>query len=94
MTLDEFSETTKYIISREGFDRYLPTVCYPDRGEFRVLTGLLSHIEPEQPILDWASKSAGKNEEFLVAFKIDGNRFKVVRCVGPFSEDEIYTVSL
>jgi hypothetical protein len=93
MTLDEFSETTQYIISKEGFDYYLPTACYPARREIKVLTGLPSHVDPEKPVLDWAAKSAEINEEFLVAFKIDGDRFKIIRRVGPFSEDEIYTVS-
>jgi len=92
MTLDEFSKTTQHIISNEGFDAYLPTACYPGRREIKVLTGLPSHVDPEKAVFDWAAKSAQKNEEFLVAFKIDASHFKVIRCVGPFIEDETYAV--
>jgi len=93
MTLDDFAETTQHIISNEGFDEYLPTACYPVRREIKVLTGLPSDIDIELAVLEWASKSAAKEEEYLVAFKIDANHFKVIRRIGPYSEDEIFAVS-
>jgi hypothetical protein len=92
MTLDDFCETVRLIISQEGYAAFLPTACYPTRREIKVLTGLPPSIDPEKPVLDWASKSAQKNEEFLVAFKVDAGHFKIIRRVGPFSEDEIYAL--
>jgi len=56
MTLDEFSDTTQRIISNDGFEEYQPTACYPARREIKVLTGLPPDIEPENAVLDWASK--------------------------------------
>jgi len=93
MTLDEFSETTQRIIALEGLDHYLPTACYPVRKHVKVLTGLTPNIDPEKAVLEWAAKVAEKNEEFLVAFRIDATRFKVIRRIGPYSEDDIYTVA-
>jgi len=91
MTLDEFSETTQHIIAQEGFDHFLPMVCYSARQQIKVLTGMPPDFDVETWVLDWAEKLAEKNEEFLVAFRIDATRFKVIRRIGPYSEDEIYT---
>lgn len=90
MTLDEFAKLTQHVISDKGFDDYMPTACYPARSHFVVMSGLPPNVEPEPAVLHWAAQKAAKNEEFLVAFKIDPAHFKVIRQVGPFSEDETY----
>jgi hypothetical protein len=92
MTLDEFAETTRRIIRDYGFEEYLPSACYPVRREIKVLTGLPPDVEVEQAVLGWASESIRENEEYLVGFKVDESHFKIIRRVGPFSEDEIYAV--
>ncbi len=93
MTLDEFSEITYRVIANDGFEEYLPTVCYPVRREIKVLTDLPLDAGQEKAILGWASESAGVNEEFLIAFKTDSNHFKVIRRIGPYSEEQVYAVS-
>ena len=85
--------TTKRIIANEGIDHFLPTACYPSQRHLTVLTGLPDHLDPGKPILEWAAKAAQTNEGFLVAFAIDSGHFKIIRCVGPFSENETYSVS-
>jgi hypothetical protein len=91
MTLNEFSEITKQVIARDGLENYHPTVCYPARREIKVLTGVPPAVDLETAVLNWAAKSIQPNEEFLVAFRLDGTRFKIIRRVGPYSEDDIYS---
>jgi len=93
MTLDEFSIVTRRIISNQGFEDFLPTACYPLRRHVQTLVDLAKDINPEEPTLTWASKAAQDGEEFLVAFKIDATHFKVIRRIGSYSEDELYSVA-
>ena len=93
MTMDEFAEITQRAISRDGFEDYLPTAYYPARYHIMALVGLPSDMPPEEPILEWAADSAATNdEEFLVAYKVDGDHFKVIKRIGPYSEARIYSV--
>jgi len=92
VTLDEFAETTRFIIANEGIDRFLPTACYPFRKQIKVLAGLPPELDPNQAVIEWAAKEAQMNEEFLVAFPVDSQRFKIIRTVGPFSENETYSI--
>ena len=92
MTLDEFATITRRVIADDGFDEYLPTVCYPVRRHVETLVGLPSDTKPDEPVLEWASEGAEGGEEFLVAFKVDDNHFKIIRHVGSYSEDETYSV--
>jgi hypothetical protein len=90
MTLEEFAEVTRRAIARAEFKNSLPTACYPARRHLMVLEGFSTDLPPEDRVLKWASAAAGPNEEFLVAFRIDPGHFKVIRRVGPFSEDEVF----
>jgi hypothetical protein len=93
MTLDEFAAITKRVIARDGFDEFQPTACFPSRREVKTLAGFPADIEPETPVLEWAAKSAGDAEEFLVAFKTDDGHFRVVRRVGTDSDAKTYAVA-
>jgi hypothetical protein len=88
ITLDEFAAMTRRIIASDGFDDYLPTVCYPDSRRVKTLVGVPPEMKPEEPALEWAVEGAENGEEFLVAFKVDDRHFKIVRQVGSYSEDE------
>ena len=93
MTLDEFAETTRFIIANEGIDRFLPTACFPSRRQIKVLAGLPPEVDPDLAVVEWAAEHAQEvNEEFLVAFTVGPQRFKVIRTVGPFSENETYSI--
>jgi len=92
MTLDEFATLTRRVIAEDGFDDYAPTAVYPDRRHLQVLTGLPGTEDTEKAALEWAAKDAQNGEEYLVAFKVGSDRFKIVRRIGPFSEDEIFKI--
>ena len=92
MTLEEFAEVTRRAVARAEFEDLLPTACYPARRELKVLEGFSTNLPPEDRVVKWASASAGPNEEFLVAFQIDPAHFKVIRRVGPFSEDDVFAL--
>ena len=92
MTLDEFAEMTRCVIAQDGFANYFPTACYPLRRHLLVLEGFTTNLPPDDRVLKWASASAQENEEFLVAFKVDAMHFKIIRRIGPYSEDEIFAV--
>ncbi len=91
MTFDEFSELTRRVVALEGLDNYQPTVCFPARREIRVLTGVPVDTDLESTLLSWAAQSVQHLEEFVIAFRLDSTRLKVMRRVGPFAEDEIYS---
>jgi hypothetical protein len=93
MTLDEFAATTRRTISEMGFEEYLPTACYPCRRHVQTLVGLPAHMDPEEPVLEWALEGVQNDEEFLVCFKVAKDRFKIIRRIGPYSENETYTVT-
>jgi hypothetical protein len=79
MTTKEFAVITRRVIAKEGFEEFQPTACYPERREVKSLAGLPADIDPEEAVLDWAFQGAVNDEEFLVAFKISDDRFRVVR---------------
>jgi hypothetical protein len=92
VTLDEFAETTRFIIANEGIERFLPTACYPARRQITVMAGLSPEADTEKTVLEWAARAAQAGEEFLVAFAIDPHRFKIIRTIGPFAEDEVFAL--
>ena len=79
MTADEFAQITHRVIQRDGFDDFLPVACFPARRQIRMLKGLPPDVAPEQATIEWASGLAEPDEEYLVAFKVDNERFKIVR---------------
>jgi len=92
MTLDEFAAVTRRVIEKHGFGESQPTATYPQRCHLKGGAGFPCDA-PESHILQWAGEDRRDGEEMLVAFKIDGTSFKVVRYVGSFSEDDIYSVA-
>ena len=93
MSLDEFAAVTRRVIEEYGFDEFQPTATYPGRCHLKGGAGFPGDV-PEAQILQWAGEDRRDGEEMLVAFKIDDARFKVVRQVGCFSENDIYAVAL
>jgi hypothetical protein len=92
MTLDEFAAVTQRVIDKEGFHEFQPAATYPERCHIKGGAGFPSDV-PESHILRWAAEDGRDGEEMLLAFKIDDTHFKIVRRVGPFSEDQIYAVT-
>ena len=77
--MKEFAVITSRVIENEGFEEFQPTACYPERREVKTLAGLSPDIDAEEAVLDWAFRGADNDEEFLVAFKISDDCFRVVR---------------
>jgi hypothetical protein len=92
-TLDEFAAMTKRIIASDGFDDYFPTAVYPGRRHVVVLEGAPEGPELESIAVDWAAKGAAEGEEFLVAFKVGPEQFKVVRRFAGVQEEKVYDVA-
>lgn len=94
MTLIEFAKITRRVVSREGFNGYLPTVVYPERRVMKVLEAAPVGAEIESIAVEWASAGANGDEEFLVAFKVDASAFKVVRRAPRGWEGQTFTAKL
>ena len=94
MTLNEFAEITRRVIARDGFDGYLPTAYFPARRHVAVLEGVPEGADTEKVALRWATDKADGSEEYLVAFRIDANRFKVVRRADDGLESAVFDADL
>ena len=79
MTTKDFAVITRRVIAKEGFENFQPTACYPERRVVKSLAGLPEDIDSEEAALDWAFQGSVNDEEFLVAFKISDDSFRVVR---------------
>lgn len=79
MTTHEFAAITRRVIAKEGFEEFQPTACYPERREVKTLAGLPPNVHAEKAALDWAFRGADNDKEFLLAFKISDDCFRVVR---------------
>src|SRR5262249_5066932 len=92
MTTDEFAEQLQGAMAMDSFQEYQPRVLFPARHQFDELP----HAPPDltdAKILDWAGKQAQGDEEFLVAYKVDTNHFKVIRCIsGQQTDAKVYAM--
>ena len=90
MTTDQFAQTTQKIIAEGNFAEYQPIIIFPARRHIEVLASVPPDLG-EAKIVERAAKQAVNGEEFLVAFKIDDDHFKVVRCVsGKRTDSKVY----
>lgn len=94
MTTNEFAVITRRVIARDGFAEFQPTACYPERKHVKTLAGLPTDIDPEEPVLQWAARGASDGEEFLVAFKVAEDSFRVIRRSDTRSHREDYSSEL
>jgi hypothetical protein len=92
MTVEEFAEITRRVISRDGFATYQPTVCIPGRRPVLVIEGVPPVPDLETALLEWCRDNAGE-EECLVAFKVSDQAFKVVRRDGETVESDVFAAT-
>ena len=92
-TVDEFANITKKVIARDGFEGHLPTALYPGRKDVLALEGVPEGADLEAIVMKWATKNAVGDEEFLVAFKVGPNKFKVIRRYKGAQEEKIFNAS-
>jgi hypothetical protein len=93
VSVQEFAGITRRVIARDGFDDYLPTALYPARKHIVVLEDCPEGVDLEPIAVTWATKNAVANEEFLVAFKVDRESFKVVRVSDGERDEATFHVS-
>jgi hypothetical protein len=92
-TIGVFEAITRRVITENGFDGFLPTVLYPLRKQLAALDGAPESPDLERIVLAWAAKGAVGDEEFLVAFKIGPNEFKIIRRSREGMEYEAFNVA-
>src|SRR5579859_4291882 len=94
MTLDDFATITPRVIQRDGFNGYLPTVCFPARDHIIVLEGVPEEKEPQirDIALAWARDEAQGEEEYLLAYKEDSDHFRIVRKSSDQHEERVFAV--
>ena len=92
MTTDEFAEQLQSVMVMDSFQEYQPRVMFPARHQFDELRDAPPQLT-EAKILDWASKQAQGGEEFLVAYKLDTNHFKIIRSIsGQQTDAKVYAM--
>ena len=91
-TIDEFAKITRRVIAKDGLDEYLPTALYPARNHVVALQGVPDGLDLELIVTEWAAKGAIEGEEYLVAFKLDSTRFKVIRHYYGGREEGVFLV--
>ncbi len=75
--IDHFIEMTQSIIRKDGFSDYLPTLVLPQTRQIAVLEVELDGDNHESAAFDWISGRITSEQDFLVAFKVDAEHFKV-----------------
>lgn len=80
LDMQGFAEITQRVIARDGFDRYLPTLCLPERQHLAVLEGVPEEKQSEirTIAISWANKKANATEEYFLAYKQDSERFRII----------------
>lgn len=79
-SLDTFARITRTVIADGEFEEFLPTVLYPKRKQLAALDGVPLEADIEAIAVSWAAEGAlAEDEEFLVAFRISSDEFKIVR---------------
>jgi hypothetical protein len=81
MEIAAFAEITYSVLEDTPLEKYIPTLCLPARGEIQALQGIPDEEEDRirEISLEWAQKTAGESEEFLVAFRDGPGYFRVIR---------------
>lgn len=81
MEILEFATITQDVIVGTPIENYIPTLCLPAQGQIHALRGIPEDQEQNvrEIVLDWATNSAGADEEFLVAFRDGPAHFRVIR---------------
>jgi len=81
MEIADFAEMTYTVLEGTPFEAYIPTLCLPEKSAVHALQGIPPEEEQNlrEIALDWALKSTGENEEFLVAFRDGPAHFRIIR---------------
>jgi hypothetical protein len=81
MEITKFAEVTYQVLQDTPLEKYIPTLCLPERGEIHALQGVPEEeeIRIREHALGWAESTAREDEEFLVAFRDGEGYFRIIR---------------
>jgi hypothetical protein len=89
MTIDDFIAMTRRTIAKDGFQEYSPTLVLPDRRHVKVLEGMPPEVDAELASRKWVASTAGENEDYFLAFKIDPVQFKVIARLAGVEQERV-----
>jgi hypothetical protein len=92
MLIDQFAEITRAIIEDDGFEGFLPTLLLPQQNKVVVLDDLPADAAVEPIAVDWAGATAGLDQDYLLAFKLDASHFKVIARLDGERQEGLYRV--
>jgi hypothetical protein len=87
--IDQFIEITKTIIESDGFADFLPTLLLPQQNVVRVLDDGPEDSDDENVAFEWASSIARDDEDYLLAFKLDKDHFKVIARLDGHRQEQV-----
>jgi len=94
MTLNDFIAATQKVIADNGFENYMPTLAVESRR--RISFAVLEDVPPDEPVesfvMEWVSQVVKAKQDYFVAFRIDGTRFKVVFSQRGLTDEKVVTV--
>lgn len=87
--IDEFIEITYRVIAKDGFDEYIPTMLLPISKEVLVLEDVPEYVNIDITVSKWIERKAKNGKDFIVAYKINNNHFKVIARINGNMEERI-----
>ena len=81
MEIAAFAEITYHVLKETPLEKYIPTLCLPERSQILALEGVPESEETRirEIAVDWAQSTAKGEEEFLVAFRDGDGYFRIIR---------------
>jgi hypothetical protein len=87
---ETFLQATRRTIHQSGLDDFLPTLLLPDREHLVVLEGIPQGEDQAAIARKWASAQAGSGNPYMLAFRVDGTHFAIVRFIGGVLSEDFY----
>lgn len=93
MTIDEFAEQTRQVISTIGLSEFQSCVGFPDPKHLQAIASPPTTVDQWDALMERFADHAQQGEEFMAAFKVSEDRFMVIRCTRMGCEKKIYVVA-
>ena len=90
--LDSFIAITRQVIAEDGIGEFLPTLMFPDRDAVHVLEDASDATSHEIEAVAWRAQMVPAGEDYVLAFRVNEDRFKIVGRVGGSEVDRLCAV--
>jgi hypothetical protein len=92
MEITAFAEITYHVLKETPLEKYIPTLCLPERSQIHALQSIPESEETHvrEIALEWAQSTAKEDEEFLVAFRDGDGYFRVIRRANGKLQEALY----